>query len=147
MWANKKVTNDSARKTTIWKIKSFGFPKCEIKNIIGHNCERGIDACDSGNEDEMFGMSSAISKCTQQYLNYSTSTVTPKKKKKIKPSPSSEQSKLDFSWILYLTPVDNNNFSFGINWNNFSQPQLSKPLDNCSADIFSFQWMPGKHKY
>ena len=72
--ANKKITNHSARKTTVRKLKSFGFPKCEIKNITGHSSERGLDAYDSGNEDEMFAMSSAISKC-----KYSTSTVAQKK--------------------------------------------------------------------
>ena len=71
--ADKKI-NYSARKTTVRKLKSFGFPKCEIKNITGHSSERGLDAYDSGNEDEMFAMSSAISKC-----KYSTSTVAQKK--------------------------------------------------------------------
>ena len=75
--------------------------------------------------------------CHQQYLNVSTPPPL-LLKKKIKPSPSPEQSKLDFSRTLYPTPVDNNNFSFGINWNNFSQSQLSKPLDTCSPGIFSF---------
>ena len=36
--------------------------------------EHGLDVYDSGNEDEMFAMSSAISKS-----KYSTSTVAPKK--------------------------------------------------------------------
>ena len=54
--ANKKVTNHSARKATIQKIKSFGFPKCETKKITGHSSERGLDAHDSGNEDEIFAM-------------------------------------------------------------------------------------------
>ena len=72
--ANKKVTNNSERKTTVRKLKSFKFPKCETKNIIGHCSERGLDAFDSGNEDEMLAMSSAISKC-----KYSTSTVAQKK--------------------------------------------------------------------
>ena len=72
--ANKKITNHSARKTTVRRSKSFGFPKCEIKNITGHSCERGLDAYDSGNEDKMFAMSSAIPKC-----KYSTSTFAQKK--------------------------------------------------------------------
>ena len=38
--------------------------------------------------------------------------------------------------FLHPTPVDNNNFPFGINWNNFSQSQLSKPLGTCSPGIF-----------
>ena len=77
----------------------------------------------------MFAMSSAISK-----FKYSTSTVV---QKDFKPSPSVEQFKLDFSRNLCPTPV-NNNFTFGINWNDFSQSQLSKPLGTCSPRIFSF---------
>ena len=73
----------------------------------------------------------------KQYLN--VSTPPPLLLKKIKPSPSSEQSKLDFSRTLHpTTPVGNNNVSFGINWNNFSQSQLSKPLVTCSPGTFSF---------
>ena len=96
MCADKKITNQSARKTTVQRLKSFRFPKCEIKNITGHSSECGFDAYDSSNKDEMFAMSSAISKC-----KCSTSTVA---QKKIKPSPSPEQSKLDFSRILHPTP-------------------------------------------
>ena len=73
LWANKRITNHSARKSTVRKLKSFGFLKCEIKNITGHSSECGLDAYDSSNEDEMFAMSSAISKC-----KYSTSTVAQK---------------------------------------------------------------------
>ena len=44
------------------------------KKHHSHSSERGLDAYDSGNEDEMFAMSSAISKC-----KYSASTVAQKK--------------------------------------------------------------------
>ena len=127
---NKKITNHFARKTTVRKLRSFGFPKCDIKNITDHSSERGLDAYDSGNGDEMFAMSSAISKS-----KYSTSTVA---QKIIKLSPSPKQSKLDFSRTLHPTLVNNNSFSFGINWNNFSRSQLSKPLDTCLPGFFSF---------
>ena len=75
--------------------------------------------------------------CHQQYLHLST---PPRLllKKRIKPSPSPEQSKLNFSRTLHPTPVDNN-FSFGINWNNFSQSQLSKPIETYLQGIFSFK--------
>ena len=96
MCTDKKITNQSARKTTVQKLESFGFPKCEIKNITGHSSERGFDACDFINKDEMFAMSSAMSKC-----KCCTSTIA---QKEIKPSPSPEQSKLDFSRILHPTP-------------------------------------------
>ena len=72
--------------------------------------------------------------CHQQHLNVSTPPSL--LLKIIKKSSSSEQSKLDFSRTLHPTPVDNNNFPFGINCNNFSQSQLSKPLGTCSPGIF-----------
>ena len=40
--ANKK--KQPAGKTTFCKLKSFGFPKYEIKNITGHISERGLHA-------------------------------------------------------------------------------------------------------
>ena len=45
----KKLTNHSARKTFVKKLRSTGIPKCEIKNITCHNSEQGYD---SGDEDE-----------------------------------------------------------------------------------------------
>lgn len=54
--ANKKITNHSASKTAVRKLKFFEFPKCERKNIAGHSSERGLDAYDSGSEDEVFPM-------------------------------------------------------------------------------------------
>ena len=77
-WPNKKITNHFARKTTVRKWKSFRFPKCEIKNITGHSSERGLDTYHFGNEDEMFAMSSEISKS-----KYSSSTVILKKNEAI----------------------------------------------------------------
>ena len=127
--ANKKLKKHSARKITVWKLKSFGFPKCEIKNITGHSSECGLDAYNSGNEDEMFAMSSAMYKS-----KYSTSTLA---QKNFQLSPSPEQSKRDFCRTIHPTPI-NNNVSFGLNWNDFSQSQLSKPFGTCSSGIFSF---------
>ena len=64
--------------------------------------ERGLDVYDSGNEDDIFAMSSAISKS-----KCSISTVAQKKL-------SHRHHRNN------LTPVDNNNCSFEINLNNFS---------------------------
>lgn len=63
LYANKKTTNHSVR-----KLKPFGFPKCELKNITGHCSERGRDAYNSGNQAKMFAMSSAISKSKCKYF-------------------------------------------------------------------------------
>ena len=56
----KKITNHSARKTTVRKLKSFEFPKCEIKNIAGHSSKRGLHSYDSANEDKTFAMVSVF---------------------------------------------------------------------------------------
>ena len=56
----KKLTNHSARKTVVKKLKSSGIPKCEIKNITGHNSKQGLDDYDSGDENEQKIMSNII---------------------------------------------------------------------------------------
>ena len=48
----KRITNHSARKTVVKKLKSSGVPKCEIKNIKGHTSAQGLDDSDSGDEGE-----------------------------------------------------------------------------------------------
>lgn len=56
----KKLTNHSARKTVVKKLKSSGVPKCEIKNITGHKSEQGLDDYDSGDEKEQQVLSHVI---------------------------------------------------------------------------------------
>ena len=46
----KRITNHSARKTAVKKLKSSGIPKCEIKNITGHTSAQGLDDYVSGDE-------------------------------------------------------------------------------------------------
>ena len=61
---DKKLTNHSARKTVVKRLKSSGIPKCEIKNITGHSSERGLDDYDSGDENEQRIMSNIIDNAT-----------------------------------------------------------------------------------
>ena len=56
----KNLTNHSARKTVVKKLKSSGIPKCEIKNITGHASASGLDDYDSGDEREQQIISRAI---------------------------------------------------------------------------------------
>jgi hypothetical protein len=60
MVPDKKLTNHSARKTVVKKLKSCCMPKCEIKNITGHKSEQGLDAYDSGDEREQLMLSNII---------------------------------------------------------------------------------------
>ena len=61
---DKKLTNHSARKTVVKKLKTSGIPKCEIKNITGHSSEQGLDDYDSGDENEQRIMSNIIDNAT-----------------------------------------------------------------------------------
>ena len=56
----KRITNHSARKQVVKKLKSAGIPKCEIKNITGHSTEKGLDDYDSGDEKEQRLLSNII---------------------------------------------------------------------------------------
>ena len=56
----KRITDHSARKTVVKKLKSSGIPKCEIKNITGHTSAQGLDDYDSGDEREQQIISNII---------------------------------------------------------------------------------------
>ena len=49
---NKKITNHSARKNQIKALKQSKTPKSQITSITGHKTEAGLDAYDSGHEDQ-----------------------------------------------------------------------------------------------
>ena len=56
----KKITNHSARKTVVKKLKQQQVPKSDIISITGHNNERGLDAYDSGDEHHQQILSNCI---------------------------------------------------------------------------------------
>ena len=58
---DKKFTNHSSRKTSVRKMKSSGFVNSQIKHVTSHRNEKSLDAYDSGDEQELQGLSSAIS--------------------------------------------------------------------------------------
>lgn len=57
---DKKITNHSARKTLIKTLKQNKTPKSEIITITGHSTEAGLDAYDSGDEEQQKAISFAI---------------------------------------------------------------------------------------
>jgi len=132
---NKKITNHSARKTTVRKLKSAGIPKCEIKNITGHSTEKGLDAYDSGNEDEMHAMSKVISGTGNNHQSQSLP---------LHPQvyPQHLQSQ--------ISSTTTSNFNFGINWN--EPPSASKqPIQNfyfnhCNVTVNNASTCPPKRK-
>ena len=58
----KRITNHSARKTVVKKLKSSRIPKCKIKNITGHTSVQGLADYDSGDEREQQMISNIINK-------------------------------------------------------------------------------------
>ena len=54
--SDKKLTNHSARKTLVKKLRQNNIPKSDIIGIADHNSEAGLDAYDSGNEEQQCHM-------------------------------------------------------------------------------------------
>ena len=54
------MTNHSARKIVVKKLKSSGIPKCEIKNITSYAPPNGLDDYDSKDEGQQQTISRAI---------------------------------------------------------------------------------------
>ena len=98
--ADKKSTNHSARKTTVRKLKSHGVPKCEIKNITGHSSEKGLDAYDSGGEEEMNAMSSILNrvKPLAKSSTISKSSTIPKQQIALQPLSAASPKESNFSF-------------------------------------------------
>ena len=55
----KKFTGHSLRSTSVSRMK--GFINSQIKHVTGHSNKKSLEAYDSGDEDELFGLSRAIS--------------------------------------------------------------------------------------
>jgi len=72
---DKKLTNHSARKTVVKKLKSSGIPKCEIKNLTGHSSEQGLDDYDSGDENEQRIMCNIIDNANARQVLQPISSV------------------------------------------------------------------------
>ena len=54
------LTNHTARKTVVKKLKQHQVPKCDIIAITGHNNERGLDPYDSGDEQQQQTLSNCV---------------------------------------------------------------------------------------
>ena len=74
---SKKITNHSARKTLVKKLKSNNVPKSEIIGITGHNSEAGLDAYDSGDENQQCVISNAIDNNNKSSSSSMTNWIVP----------------------------------------------------------------------
>ena len=62
----KNLTNHSARKTVVKKLRKSGASKSEIIEITGHSNERGLDPYDSGDEQQQRLLSHVIDQHVDQ---------------------------------------------------------------------------------
>lgn len=124
--SNKKMTNHSARKTIVSKLRAAGFAKCEIKNITGHRNVEGLDPYDEGNSDQLQHMSSVISNDivrVQNNNNNSSNSISTITSNSASSSVQQNQqinvenrSSSVTSSFLSCRPLPPTNFSFGIPW-------------------------------
>ena len=108
--SSRKFTNHSSRKTCVRILRESKFQKCEIKNVTGHASAEGLDAYDSGDDDDLRNMSLA--------LQPSSSVASSSKSRPVNPvhPPSSPTTKQHNRYPPnYPFPNSTPNFSFGLN--------------------------------
>ena len=72
----RKFTNHSARQTSV--RKSSGYVNSQIKNVTGHNNETSLEAYDSGDDNEMYGLSCVSSNVTPSDQSNKENETSPK---------------------------------------------------------------------
>ena len=61
---SKHITNHSARKTLVKRLKQNDVTKSEIISVTGHSTEAGLDPYDNGDEKQQQAISNAIDNCS-----------------------------------------------------------------------------------
>ena len=75
--SDKKLTNHSARKTLVKKLRQNYIPKSEIIGITGRNSGAGINVYDSGNNAEERAISNAIDTVNKDPVHFQQSHLKP----------------------------------------------------------------------
>ena len=76
--SGKKLTNHSARKTVVKKLKKARIQKSDIIGITGHSNEAGLDPYDSGDEQQQKEYSYAIDNIPTCSSSFQKQTAAPK---------------------------------------------------------------------
>ena len=63
---SKHITNHSARKTLVKRLKQHNVAKAEIISVTGHSTEAGLAPYDSGNEKQQQAIPNAIDNCSMK---------------------------------------------------------------------------------
>ena len=109
----KKITDHSARKTIVSKLRAAGFEKCEIKNVSGHRNVQGLDPKDERNTDNLQQMSAAITNdaCIQNKNDSCVETPCSSASFSVYHHVNNNNAA---SSIFSSKPLPSKNFSFGI---------------------------------
>ena len=75
--SNKKLTNRSARKTLVKKLRQNYIPKSETIVITGHNAEAGLDVFDSENEEKQRAIFNATGTVNKDPVHFQRSHSKP----------------------------------------------------------------------
>ena len=128
--SGKKITNHSARKTVVKKLKQQQVPKCDIISITGHNTERGLDAYDDGDEQHQ----EMISNCIANKVNEKRNAL------QVVPCQNDNYSSV-FDRRQVISPNDPRiqtpTFSFFSPWKPIVQQQPVYNFNNCTVNFNS----------
>ena len=67
---SKHITNHSAHKTLVKRLKQNNVAKSEIISVTGHSTEAGLDPYDSGDEKQQQAISNAIDNCSIKIFSH-----------------------------------------------------------------------------
>ena len=105
----KNFTGHSLRKTSVKRMKSAGYVNSQIRHVTGHSNDQSLDAYDSGDDDEMYGLSLAIANTHKR--------VPPppaQEKENVVPRNRSSSSRTFTPQEVLAMQSEDRNFSFGI---------------------------------
>ena len=74
---SKHITNHSARKTVVKRLKPNNAAKSELIFITGHSTEAGLDPYDSGDEKQQRAISNATDNCNIKPFSHRQHFIPP----------------------------------------------------------------------
>ena len=103
----KHITNHSARKTLVKRLKQNNVAKSEIISIAGHSTEAGLDPYDSGDEKQQQAISNAIDNCNIKPFSHRQKFIPPNDPRILNPTFSFfEQADFQQNILLLNSPIN-----------------------------------------
>ena len=104
---SKHITNHSARKTLVKRLKQNNVAKSEIISIAGHSTEAGLDPYDSGDEKQQQAISNAIDNCNIKPFSHRQQFIPPNDPRILNPTFSFfQQAEFQQNILLLNSPIN-----------------------------------------